>query len=61
MRPDGKWKPAYGRVVVEALVAGVWPWAYRQRIEELVRIRAITDDPKRFSGLLRSCRESSKQ
>lgn len=40
-------------MVVEALIAGVWPVAYRQRVEEVVRFRAITDDPKVVFGVIK--------
>lgn len=53
MHPEGKQKPANGRVVVEVLVAGVWPSACRQRVEELVRFRAITDDPEAVFGAIK--------
>lgn len=40
-----KWKPWAGRVVVRAMLAGLWPREYQQGLEALVEIRGIVDNP----------------
>lgn len=41
-----KWKPGASRVVVRALLTGLWPREYQRGVEALAEIRGAVDNPE---------------
>lgn len=52
VRPGGIWKPGHGRIVVDAVVAGIMSFDFRRDVRAEVDFNRITSDPKQMSEVL---------
>lgn len=43
---EARWKPEAGRVVMKAMLAGLWPKEYQRGVEALVEVRGLVDNPE---------------